>query len=293
LRSLFVDEALVRNGTEHFIIDALGSTVGLADASGSLVSQYTYEPFGSATSSGASSDNPVQFAGRENDRNGLYFNRARYYSPALGRFLGEDPSGLNGGGPNVYAYVGNSPVNATDPSGKACVSRNGTTNCVAKDRDGNKIYDVSFPTPPDWTDFADTSLDYHFYCKAADAGRVPLSSLEDWLRRNPTPAPSQSPATPSGTPNDATPWIGGRFSSSGLSPVLSFWVTNQVTGRKAVVNVTRSGHRLAPGIVVREVSPTLFGTTAIASCGEGTGWLQAPGSWTADILNSVWESHVP
>jgi uncharacterized protein RhaS with RHS repeats len=49
----------------------------------------------------------------------MYQVRARWYDPQLGRFVSEDPIGL-GGGINTYAYVGNSPVNATDPSGLRC-----------------------------------------------------------------------------------------------------------------------------------------------------------------------------
>lgn len=58
------------------------------------------------------------FAGRELDtESGLYFNRARYYDPLVGRFISEDPSEFAGGDANLYRYVGNSPTNAVDPSG--------------------------------------------------------------------------------------------------------------------------------------------------------------------------------
>ena len=54
------------------------------------------------------------FTGEQRDADsGLCYLRARYYDPSIGRFLSQDP--LPGG--NLYAYVGNSPVNFTDPSG--------------------------------------------------------------------------------------------------------------------------------------------------------------------------------
>ena len=58
-----------------------------------------------------------RFAGAEYDQEtGLYYMRARYYDPALGRFLSEDPIGIDGG-LNLYAYAGNDPTNRSDPSG--------------------------------------------------------------------------------------------------------------------------------------------------------------------------------
>lgn len=62
----------------------------------------------------------VRLAGREYDQETrLYYNRARYYDPQLGRFLSEDPIGIDGG-LNLYAYAGNDPVNASDPTGLTC-----------------------------------------------------------------------------------------------------------------------------------------------------------------------------
>ena len=48
---------------------------------------------------------------------GLYYLRARYYDPTIGRFMSQDP--LPAGNP--YAYVGNNPVRYVDPSGKTQV----------------------------------------------------------------------------------------------------------------------------------------------------------------------------
>jgi RHS repeat-associated protein len=106
------------SGTRSYLTDALGSTVALADPAGAISTSYTYDPFGATTSSGATSTNATQFTGRENDGTGLYFYRARYYSPTYGRFISEDPAGFAGSGPNPYWYVGDNPINATDPSGE-------------------------------------------------------------------------------------------------------------------------------------------------------------------------------
>jgi RHS repeat-associated protein len=99
------------------LTDALGSTVGLTDATGALQTQYTYEPFGNTTTSGPANANPYQFTGRENDGTGLYYDRARYYSPIYQRFTSEDPAGFAGSGVNLYAYAGNNPVSFSDPYG--------------------------------------------------------------------------------------------------------------------------------------------------------------------------------
>ena len=48
---------------------------------------------------------------------GLYYFRARYYDPEMGRFLTKDPIGLAGGDTNLYRYCGNDPVNCVDPRG--------------------------------------------------------------------------------------------------------------------------------------------------------------------------------
>ena len=57
------------------------------------------------------------YTGRERDaETNLYFYRARWYDPQAGRFISEDPIGLDGG-INLFAYVENNPINLVDPSG--------------------------------------------------------------------------------------------------------------------------------------------------------------------------------
>jgi RHS repeat-associated protein len=115
-----IDELFTRaDSTGAFtpLKDALGSTIALVDANGNLQTTYSYDPFGNTTVSGTASSNPSQYTGRENEGNGLYYYRARYYSPLLGRFVNQDPLGFAGSGPNLYAYAGNDPVDFRDPSG--------------------------------------------------------------------------------------------------------------------------------------------------------------------------------
>jgi RHS repeat-associated protein len=120
LTVLRIDETFTRtdaNGTSALLVDALGGTLELADVSGTPQTHYTFEPFGATIASGAPSANPAQFTGRENDGGGLYYNRARFYSPALQRFISEDPIGFGGGDDNLYAYTGNQPTGFVDRLG--------------------------------------------------------------------------------------------------------------------------------------------------------------------------------
>jgi len=47
----------------------------------------------------------------------MYYDRARWYNPATGKFLTRDPLGFAGGQVNFYAYCGNDPLVYTDPTG--------------------------------------------------------------------------------------------------------------------------------------------------------------------------------
>ncbi len=119
LTGLSIDEVFTRTdaaGTRAFFTDGLGSTLALMNGA-TASTQYTYEPFGKMTFIGATSTNAFQYTRRENDGTGLYYYRARYYQPALQRFVSEDPIGFQSEDPNLYEYVGNSPQNFTDPLG--------------------------------------------------------------------------------------------------------------------------------------------------------------------------------
>ena len=112
-----LDELLFRReDLRHALIDGTGHVLALADTSGTIQTDYTYEPYGETTVSGSASSNTQQYMGRERDASGLYFFRARYYDPASKRFLSEDPLGLQAG-PNFYEFVMGNPVSNIDPYG--------------------------------------------------------------------------------------------------------------------------------------------------------------------------------
>jgi len=120
LTGLGVDELFQRSEgatARTFLSDALGSTVALADSAGAVQTSYTYAPYGETTVTGTASNNKSQYTGRENDSDGLYFYRARYYHPVFSRFVSEDPIGFASGSWNVYSYANSSPTNLSDPSG--------------------------------------------------------------------------------------------------------------------------------------------------------------------------------
>jgi RHS repeat-associated protein len=120
LTGLGIDEFFTRTdgvGVRSLLPDALGSTVALGDGTGTLQTQYTYEPFGITTQTGTASTSSYKFTGREDDGSGLMYYRARYYQPRLQRFMSEDLIGLEGEAVNLYGYVGDNPLNYVDPYG--------------------------------------------------------------------------------------------------------------------------------------------------------------------------------
>ena len=105
------------NEPYYYHYDGLGSVVALSDSSGDTVQTYEYSIYGQVAVEDINHPNPYMFAGRRFDIEiGLYYNRARYYNPFIGRFLQTDPIGY-GGGMNMYAYCGNNSLNYVDPSG--------------------------------------------------------------------------------------------------------------------------------------------------------------------------------
>ena len=96
-----------------------GSIVALANSTGATTGSQAYGPFGETEGTPASR---FGYTGQQYLAPlGLYYYKARMYSPQLGRFLQTDPVGYTDD-LNWYAYAGNNPVNFSDPTGLAACS---------------------------------------------------------------------------------------------------------------------------------------------------------------------------
>ena len=97
--------------------DHLGTPQVLTDFTGNVAWKASYAPFGKTQISVATVENNFRFPGQYYDsETGLSYNYYRYYRSEIGRYITADPIGLMGG-MNLFVYVGNNPVNKTDPKG--------------------------------------------------------------------------------------------------------------------------------------------------------------------------------
>ncbi len=106
--------------------DGHGSVRFLTDGAGAVTDTYAYDAYGDVLSTTGSTVNPYRYTGEPWDSDlGMYYLRARYYKPDLGRFWTMDSYEGNSQDPlslHKYLYCQGNPVNGTDPSGRDLVS---------------------------------------------------------------------------------------------------------------------------------------------------------------------------
>ena len=116
------------NGSEHFYLyNAQGDVVAIANYSGEVVVEYTYDAWGNPLScTGSLADtlgkkNPFRYRGYVYDEETkLYYLVSRYYSPAMKRFISPDSYSVSSASltsANMFAYCDNNPISRLDPNG--------------------------------------------------------------------------------------------------------------------------------------------------------------------------------
>jgi RHS repeat-associated protein len=100
--------------------DGHGSTIALTDDAGEQADFYEYDAWGNRLDTEEHPLNRFRYTGQEEDDTGLYYLRARYYGPRIGRFAGRDPWVGSPQEPmtlHIYCYCRTNPVGGRDPSG--------------------------------------------------------------------------------------------------------------------------------------------------------------------------------
>ncbi|KPB28311.1 YD repeat-containing protein [Pseudomonas syringae pv. syringae] len=113
-------EGEVENKVYYFHTDQIGTPLEMTDAEGQIVWQAKYRAWGAVEKLVVNEvEQNLRFQGQYFDvETGLHYNTFRYYDPEIGRFITQDPIGLDGGF-NLYKYVPN-PTSWVDPWGWEC-----------------------------------------------------------------------------------------------------------------------------------------------------------------------------
>lgn len=105
----------------YYLYNGHGDVVQIVDTSGVIVNYYNYDEWGNITNQVEGTSNSFKYTGEVYDaETGLYYLRARYYDPSMGRFLNEDTYEGQIDNPlslNLYTYVHNNPLIYSDPTG--------------------------------------------------------------------------------------------------------------------------------------------------------------------------------
>ena len=167
---------LDRGGTQYYVVtDEDGSPLAVVDATGTIVKTITYDAYGEVLSDSAPSfDLPIGFDGGLSDPlTDLVHFGARDYDPASGRFTERDPT-LYDGGPNLYAFASDDPVDNVDPTGLDDIGSGSTSGDAASSSSASSSTDADSPNfsplAQDWSQLVSAFDKYVLYPAADKVG---------------------------------------------------------------------------------------------------------------------------
>ena len=260
--------------------------------SGAVAERYCYTPYGAVTYCNASWSNigssayanTILFSGHQLDAaTSLYYCRARYYDPALQRFVSQDPMGL-AAGMNSYRYCDNGPTDATDASGRLTRAPAGG---AGPEENGSFEYRWSFTADQPATESLTViqRIDVFFVnWKYVDDGKSvgDLGSVQ-YFEVLGTIAPSSTqvvpPSPPAGNATNGQP-TGNAANSQSMVDTWNFGSDGRVNGRPACgsINMYGQARPFRTADIARSIA-NWQGTTRFESSGKT---VKVP--WTSGVL---------
>ncbi|USG64630.1 RHS repeat-associated core domain-containing protein [Brevibacillus ruminantium] len=147
------------NKQGYYLYNSHGDVVKIVGEQGEELNRYEYDTWGNIVSKTEGMSNPFAYSGEMFDsETGFYYLRARYYDPAVGRFISEDTYKGQVGNPlslNRYTYVSNNPLRFIDPSGHVAAEAAGVGGMSREEYVHYwviKIFEIETSTGMVWTD---------------------------------------------------------------------------------------------------------------------------------------------
>jgi len=291
---------LAKDRIQYHVQNFDGSTLKVINEQGVVSQSYQYAPFGQQLQYKKPSNlkNPNAFVGGVQDADDLVYLKQRHYNPVLGRFYQPDPVTFlekGHGQTNRYQYGWNDSYSFKDPNGTEAMTFKGETKFQTEFTDL-----LSFNVPSTLAGFSyfKDNPNYHIYNRSVyveGLNSIEINKLRLYIIMHPTPSPKAQSATYSGVFNLANPATTWRSYLAETKTFIHQMPDNVYSvlrsgdsGFPWVVNITRPGHSLYPGIVIRGVQDLGGGKVIIHNYGEGVGNLQSFGPLSNGLVNNIW-----